>query len=309
MVIVRCDVLNWFSAEGVARKRRAIERKGVPNMRNWRLTTVTIDPEVCGYDPRLGYEMGKEKLRRFMERMRKFMGKEFDWAWKFEFSDEGWPHWHIPWSHKRKLGLLQMEVISGIWGLGRVNHKRIRDKSLSYLWKYVTKTSSKTGGGYGAPDWFLDYEEKTESGRVLTYERARFWQTSRGFYTGEIEEIPPARPPRSCAVKWTVRRAIDDAKRKVRVLAIGAQGEIVKSATVRLKRTWKVALDTLGKLSLTGRAAGLGVGKYTSSDRVIQNLISKIWLSKIDQLQKLNRLGSEWMIRQAWHRTGVTIPF
>lgn len=79
---------------------------------------------------------------------------------KVEFHKSGFAHFHVIFKTR---SYLPPKVINRLWGLGRVNVKRIRTRGLEYLLKYVTK-------GENLPDWVKDRK------------RIRITQPSRGFY-------------------------------------------------------------------------------------------------------------------------------
>ncbi|GHC12586.1 rolling circle replication-associated protein [Cerasicoccus arenae] len=164
---------NWFTRSGVELKRRAIERKGLPPWKQCLFLTLTLDP-IIG-EPVEAYERGKDRVRRFLSALRDVIGP-FPWAWKLEFQDNGYAHWHLIVHYKKRIPRDCLCLIGQWWGLGRTNVERLRYKKFRYLFKYVSKGAfdGDSSEGLNLPEWLLDYEN---GGRM------RFWQTGGGFYT------------------------------------------------------------------------------------------------------------------------------
>ncbi len=309
MIIMRAQTPDWFTAEGAGLKLAQIRRRGIPWMTNWRFTTLTVDPERFGYDERACYEAGKAHMRRFLAALRDLVGHDFRWCWKMEFHRSGFVHWHLCWDHRSKLPPWQLEEIGHLWGLGRVETKRIRSGTLDYLWKYIAKESFSDGRGLGLPGWFLDHRHQSGSDRPQTYDRVRFWQTSRGFYTGEPDRNPPPPPPRSSILPRRVRDLVEEKRRKARVVALGLWGQPVKSATVVLKRPWREVSGLMGRLILRGRAAARTISQYVAQDRVIENLITRPCLLKLSPVRKANLIPPHRLIAHQMRLMGLATPF
>jgi len=201
---------NWFTPEGVRKKRAQIYAKGLPNLRNWRFLTLTIDPREFE-TPLEAYQAGTERMRRFCEYVRnhfdgQFQGGILKQGNKLEFhgehsDNEGWPHWHMVLNITRKLTVLEMEILGRLWGLGRVNVKRCKGKTLDYLFKYIFKCPVS---GMAVPVWFADHYQDGK-----TFSRVRFWKTSVGFYTGRKKKSKPAKPQQTCVFPETVREKLE----------------------------------------------------------------------------------------------------
>ena len=93
---------NWATSEGVAKKRRSIERKGLPGFAGWKFVTLTLDPAKFGNDPLKGYLAGRRKLSKFMHACREagLWSKSAKWCWKLEFQRTGWAQWHLLVEHR-----------------------------------------------------------------------------------------------------------------------------------------------------------------------------------------------------------------
>lgn len=91
MVIQRVRGPNCYTAEGIELKRALIRKKGVPDRRNWRLITLTVDPKKFG-GPVDAYLKGKDNMRRFLNSRRELLDRErARWCWKLELQQNGWP--------------------------------------------------------------------------------------------------------------------------------------------------------------------------------------------------------------------------
>lgn len=155
---------NFITPIGAYKKQKLIEAKGMPDLKNGRFITLTLDRELCG-DPETGYETGKRHLRQFIYELRKALGvteEDCPHCWKLEFHEDGWAHWHLLFLYRQKL---PYSLVDAAWRLGRTETQRVNANRLDYLFKYVTK------GGEKLPQYILDRKQ------------VRFWQTSKNFHT------------------------------------------------------------------------------------------------------------------------------
>lgn len=312
MVIQRIKGPNWHSAEGVELKRAQIRKKGVPDMRNWRLITLTMDQG--RFDgPEEAYLKGKDNLRRFLNSLRDLLGvKSARWCWKLEFQRNGWPHWHLAFDYRTKLTETELKTIEVIWGLGITNVKRIQNGSFEYLFKYVTKESFAGDDDELLPDWFLDYLKERESdGKPVTFHRVRFWQTSKGFYTGDnLQAAREKKEPATCRVPLTVRQALEIRGRTVRVIAQDEFGRLCRSTQITLKRAWKGSVEPLlARLCLTGLAAAPGPTAYICGHPLINTLCQKHDRKKLLRLLPYQQLDETRQIQQYLRAMGIAMPF
>ena len=278
---------NWATTEGVAKKRRAIERKGLPRMKFWRMITLTLNRDLFECCPLAGYLQGKDHLRRFQQACRDagLWTKDHKWAWKFEFQSDGWPHWHLFVGRKQKFTEADFAAIDRLWGLGRTNCKMIDDDEFLYEFKYAFKPALQVEEGESycgadvAPAWFLDHlgiktvtarwvdEDGTEhSERVIkpaSFSRARFWQTSEGFYTRDQPVAEVERKPQAAwQVPFPVRVAADRLASTIQVVARDSGGTYVASSAVNLSCLTGQFWDLVGWHAFHGAAVGLGVNSY-----------------------------------------------
>jgi len=155
---------NFITALGVFKKRKEIEKKGLPDFKDGRFITLTLDHNKLG-DAESGYEIGKRHLRQFMYELRRKLGvtqEQCPHAWKLEFHQDGWAHWHLIFLYRKKL---PFEIVDACWRLGRTETQRVHSRELDYLFTYLTKD------GASLPLYILDRKQ------------VRFWQASKSFYT------------------------------------------------------------------------------------------------------------------------------
>ncbi|MFK5921657.1 MAG: hypothetical protein QM496_05715 [Verrucomicrobiota bacterium] len=288
---------NWFTPEGVRMMRNKILAKGVPDMTNWRFITLTLNPDLF-VDEVDGYFKGLDRLRRFNAMMKMQFGDHFEikHCWKMEFHggnglNHGWVHWHMAMSITRKLTVFEMQMVSEFWGLGRVNIKRIEGATLDYMFKYLFKNPD--GSNSTIPDWFADYQG--DDGK--TFDRARFWQTSPHFYTGNIDtELKKKLEPKSCLLPWTVRAKLDRWACCVVLIARDSQDRYLGSQVTRLKSLKSTFFTDLNNLVFIGKAS-LPYNKqyYTAAKNIEKHIESwqKNLLSK--DRQGINRMKAQWL--------------
>src|SRR4051812_48304130 len=60
---------SWWTAEGARLKARRLQDAGLPDFTNWRFITVTVANRKIS--PLAAYNVGKERMRRFLARIRK----------------------------------------------------------------------------------------------------------------------------------------------------------------------------------------------------------------------------------------------
>lgn len=102
MEIREYNPANWFTESGLWKKRNLIQAKGLPNVTNWRFITLTLDPAQFANEVE-AYFAGKEKVRRFLFKLREMLGREVAGCWKLEFQENGYAHWHLILDYKRSL--------------------------------------------------------------------------------------------------------------------------------------------------------------------------------------------------------------
>lgn len=203
---------NWVTERGVKLKQKEIERKGLPVFKHCLFLTLTVPDSASS--PKKAYEVGKERLRRFLARFRKALGRDFPWAWKLEFQENGYPHWHVIIGYRKRIPwLVFRDVAKSItewWGLGVTNIQRLRQKDFGYLFKYVSKIASSDGdeeAGVTLPAWVLDYKTIRKDGRPSA--GIRFWQTGGGFYSNTKPSKPKQKTEKkSSRVPYTLREQL-----------------------------------------------------------------------------------------------------
>ncbi len=156
---------SWFHKVGIWKVLAKLKPR-LPDVSGKLFLTFTFNPALFA-DPSLAFESGRDRLRRIFFKLRKgveWEGKRYvidePYCVKVEFHKNGWAHFHVVFlTNKHVPGPL----LSHLWGFGRTDVRRIRNKTFHYLLKYVTK-------GGGLPEWV--------KGRT----RLRIFQASRGFY-------------------------------------------------------------------------------------------------------------------------------
>lgn len=287
---------NWFSAVGISKKRKQIEAKGIPDMTNARFLTLTLN-QMLFLNELDGYLQGKARMRRFTLKARDLFKDRYDdiWScWKLEFHTEedsyGWPHWHMGLAVTHKLSHEEMALLSEYWGLGRVNVRRIKGRTLDYFFKYCFK--APMAGEAPVPDWFQDHIESTDKG-IKTFSRVRFWQASPNFYTGIKEKPVEKKEPQTCLFPRTVREQIELWARMVQLTATGPDGTYLKSSVTVLAVEKKHFFTALSCLIIGGAAVHVdGKGIRTHQDNIKQHLDkwqNQNQLMQTDRLRKLAR--------------------
>lgn len=312
---------NWFTADGVLRKRRRIEAKGMPVMHLWRFLTLTIDPELFAKDPLSAFLAGRKRMTLFIRALFRhgiFPGGT-KWAWKIEFHRSGWPHWHMLVGYKRKLSVQTMQKITELWQLGIVEHRMVNEKkggSFDYAFKYAFKPSAQesedpeVSGDETVPDWFLDYvgaklvEVRDEDGSMVqvqkpeTFGRIRLWQTSKGFYTGDKPKESEKKDPVSCIVPLPARDILTLARSKVVACARSSGGSYIASAVISLSCPAASFWDAVRWDSLHGGAVGLGVKSYVVPAYLLKRNTESPCLKPLLNRNHLNLRGAERLQRE-----------
>lgn len=292
----RYQSASWLTKEGVRLKSKLIYNKGLPDFTDWRFITLTVDPYL--YDsPLEAYLYGKSWMRNFVQALGKLLGlpKGFKWAWKLEFQSNGYPHWHMVLECKRRFTHDELSSVNSLWKMGRTEVQRIKGKTLDYLFKYVFKgiyqddQQDDTEASF-APDWFLDYLETLPTGKVVSFAKVRFWQTSRHFYTGETPEVS-FEEAQSCVLARSAREVHSERMSKVQTLARGVDGNYLSSAIITLNCKAREFFNTLGPAVIKGHAVPFIGRSYMIKGHLIENKITNNHITKC-QLQRIQKKNS-----------------
>ncbi len=173
MITVRpyCPVSFWTKA-GAARLYRRFVTWGLPDLRNWRMITLTIDRNEYP-DAEAAYELGKLYVSDFRTAFKATYPHEQQFT-KFELHEadkEGgqvYPHWHLLLDWKRQVDFV---AVAAMWRMGRVKVQRVEDDGYDYLFKYVSKSIDDL------PDWL-------KKRRVV-----RAWSASKGFFLHRVRSV------------------------------------------------------------------------------------------------------------------------
>jgi hypothetical protein len=188
---------SWWTAGGARKKERRLRKAGLPDFANWRFLTLTIADRTVS--PLQAYLLGKNRIRRFLARLRTALGRRFLWCWKLEIhhDDGGYPHWHLLVEYKQRIPEEMLFEIERWWGLGRINVKRVKATDIRYVFKYVAK------GAEDIPEWVGRHK-----GRI------RVFQTSKGFYTQQLPRTIERKKPLSRLVQVDLFTRLESDERK-----------------------------------------------------------------------------------------------
>ncbi|QYY34909.1 hypothetical protein [Ruficoccus sp. ZRK36] len=284
---------NWITERGVYLKRKEIERKGLPVLKRCKFLTLTTDGHGL-MPPQEVYELGSARMRRFLAKVRKVIGK-FGWAWKLEFHEDGYPHWHLIIDYRKKIPPDFLDMFTKWWGLGRVNVQGIREKRFRYLFKYVSKMASgdcDEETGLDLPGWVLDYRKRRKDGRLTA--GIRFWQTGGGFYTKpakaddeEGDEPKGKKPQQTSRVPYTLRQRWGMWMRKGTVYVKGWGGKYLRSQQVYFQRPYHEVAQTVINAFVGGKAAPVSNALGFMCGLELINKEIQLWKRK-----QINRLAT-----------------
>jgi hypothetical protein len=230
---------DWVTPSGVAKKRKLLERKGLPDFAGWRFITLTIDPELFGHCPMSAYMAGKDRMRRFLDlaRHHAIWSSDAKWCWKLEFTAQGYAHWHLLVERKTKFSHSQLRKLDALWSLGRTHVRRISKSNFGYTFKYAYKAVYQDDGdGFALPSWFLDYYTPSSDGsKPKSFARVRFWQTSRGFYSATSSDKFTTKKKLSSIVPRSLRDQHINKQLQVVVIARTIIGKYIKSASLYIR--------------------------------------------------------------------------
>ena len=291
------ETASWLTPSGVAKKRRQLERKGIPDLKGRRFITLTLDRSLFGDCALTAYLAGKDRLRRFLEegRLAGLWDRGSWWAWKLEFQKDGWAHWHYLLDRTNKFNRVELDKIGKIWGYGRTNVRRISKSDFGYHFKYAFKgvfQDDSEGSGLCVPKWFLDYYCAFKDGKKpLSFGRARFWQTSKGFYTGVPLPDRKKSIPESSILPLPVRLIIDYRNSTIVVIARRWDGGYEKAATLSLG----VTIEQFIRRHLWdvdhGYGCTLSFRSFVLDPATLNQLIDKNQQWKLQQLLSHNRMS------------------
>lgn len=243
---------SWFTTEGARLKERRLRKKGIPSLKNWRFITLTMADR--SMPPEVAYQIGKDRLRRYLAKWRKRLGHSFRWLWKLEFHDDEYAHWHLVLEYTKFIPQEVFLEIEKWWGLGRTNIKRINAVDMRYVFKYVAKDLESL------PDWVRCYKG-----------RMRVFQTSKGFFT--VKKERPAREkkePRMCMVPHTLATRLDWDAHKALVKESTEHGE--RFCSVRLTVTFaELHLWQVQQAIIQGRQLA-APGKVNISQQLLERI-------------------------------------
>lgn len=264
---------NWFTASGVALKRKRIESRGLPSFKGWRFITLTVDPERFE-SPLEAFLVLRARMRNFLHacRSHRLWAADAKWCWKLEFQENGWPHWHLLVSRRAIFSEAEMRKVSELWGAGRVNIEMVQEHGFAYTFKYAFKPVAQSeddsdgfndGDGTALPAWFQDYFKPGSDGqKPQSFARVRFWQTSAGFYKKPAPKSEKAGVPQSSILPRPVREIVHEVDNSVQVIGRKRCGQYVKSAVVALTCSFASLATFAGWHAIGGTAVVMDIGSY-----------------------------------------------
>lgn len=236
---------SWFTAEGARLKARRLRQAGIPDLTNWRFITLTMANRTKSRFE--AYELGKQRLRRFLARLRKAIGKKFKWCWKLEFHEDGYAHWHLLVDYREQIPEEILAKMEQWWGLGRPNVKRVRQKEIDYVFKYVAK------GPDDLPAWVLNHK-----GRI------RVFQASAGFFEKRRPSARKTEEPKTCLVPvslrvrngWDERKALlcedaPDGSLRISIVKLPTNFQALLLGSARLALALRIPLAAPGAVSIS----------------------------------------------------------
>ncbi len=252
--------ISWHDPKGVIKVvQRLLPR--LPDVSGSLFHTYTLDRNLFS-DPATAFEIARNKIRKLYARLRKgikWEGKLYQidapYCVKVEFheDEDGWPHFHVIYLTRR---YIPADLLDHLWGLGRINVKRITNDDFHYLLKYVAK-------GVGYPEW------------VLSRHRIRIFQSSHGFLKpieGPEPEIKGASKTGRKRASYTIRERL---KRWARMGLLNENG---RCKTIQLPRPFQQQFDELVlSIAEDGRYLGFGLIKINHLTEL------EIWLLKTNR--------------------------
>lgn len=246
--------ISWHDRKGVHKVvRRLLPR--LPDVSGSLFHTYTLDRNAFS-SPEAAFDIARDKFRKLYARLRKgvkWQGKLYQtdapYCVKVEFhaDEEGWPHFHVIYLTQR---FIPAELLDHLWGLGRVNVKRITNDDFHYLLKYVTK-----GAGY--PEW------------VLSRRRIRIFQASRGFL--KPAEKPLGKESKKFTHSQHKRASYTIGERLKRWARTALLNQHGRYRATLLPKAFQEQFDELVlSIAEEGRYLGLGLVKINNPTELIQ---------------------------------------
>jgi len=243
---------GWWTAEGARMKVRRLQKAGLPDFTDWRFVTMTMATR--SISPLAAYNLGKGRLRRFLARFRKAIGRRFLWCWKLEFHDDGYAHWHLLIEYTKRIPTEILGELENWWGLGRVNVRRVNGRDIRYVFKYVAK------GPEEVPDWVAHHKG-----------RLRVFQASQGFYTRRKVRAAKRSEPRTCLLRVDLTTRLGWDQRKALLITTTERG-VRRVRVVKLRMTFNALLSTRAYESIQRRVQLAPPGVVNISQQQAQEL-------------------------------------
>lgn len=214
-------------------------------MTNWRFFTLTVATR--SIPPEEAYKRGKERLRRFLARFRQAIGRDFLWCWKLEFHEDGYAHWHLLIQYTERIPEDMLPEIEKWWGLGRINVKRVKQRDLFYVFKYVAK------GLDDLPLWVEHHRG-----------RLRVFQSSKGFFVRARRREAKKQEPRFCLLPLTLGQKMEWDEHRALMVEETPKGTL-RVCIVKLRMKFSELYRARVQQSIARRLPLVGFGVVTLS--------------------------------------------
>ena len=241
---------SWFHPKGVLKVVEKLKPR-LPDVNRCLFVTLTLDRAYFHEQwmgPSEAYDVSRQHIRKIFYKLRKgvkWEGKTYQvkapYCTKVEFHDdtEGWPHFHLIWLTRK---YVPAELLSSLWGFGRVNLKRITNSKFNYILKYVCKSGH-------VPKW------------VRRRKAIRIFQSGKGFLTKT--EKAKASVNRSGTkgrrLSTTIGERIDNFGKTALIIEDRFLDRPVKYRQLQLKDDFNILLDRLVySIAQDGRYLGDG---------------------------------------------------
>jgi len=248
-----------------------------------------------------------------------FKEERFCVNWKkFEFQRNGFPHWHVFTNLMNKVTPAQLDELRKMWKFGRLRYDQC-DRNAHYAFKYAFKAPLKKFNRHSldnaVPSWFANYqgvkpfktnyfdengEKQTMEGfRPDSFDRCRFFQRSKNFLKNfsdwlvsegknkwDYKVIVPRRKEdekKSSLVARPVWLVLEEQLRKVQIISRDANGDYLRSTTIRLAENFAFYQEFLMKGIFSGDVISIKPNHYFMEDFPVDfvGLTDKHKLTKI----------------------------
>jgi hypothetical protein len=166
-----------------------------------------------------------------------------------EFHEDGYAHWHLLIEYTRRIPQDMLPEIEKWWGLGRINIKRVLQRDLYYVFKYVAK------GPDDLPAWVHKHKG-----------RLRVFQTSKGFFVHAQRRQTAKKEPRCCLLPLTLGQRVEWDAHKALLRETTPRGEVrVSIVKLRMKFSELYLARIHQAVAIRRQLVGIGTVPITTS--------------------------------------------